>query len=195
MRSSCAATSAFMKRCLTGFSLVGLAAVGLLAWTGVATAQSNPSIVGFWHFELLNQDGSVFYQSLQQYHADGLEMEDAATPPTHPGHVCMGVWKQNGSAVQIYHNFWIYNGDGPPVGYGVLTEANTLKPDGNSLAGTFDFKQYDINDGHMTGHMTGTTVARRIDFDHPFGLFGAGALGYSPWSTALAYAPSTHLAC
>lgn len=190
-----ASTFTWLKRHLRGFAVVGLAAVSMLAWTGVAQAQSSPSIVGFWHFKLIQQDGTLYYQSIQQYHADGLEMEDAATPPTHPAHVCMGVWKQDGNAVQIYHVIWTYNGDKPPVGYVVLTENNTLSQDGNSLTGTYTVKEYDIKDGHLTGQGTGTTVARRIDFDHPFGLFSAGAVAPNPWSTVLGYAGEAAPAC
>lgn len=188
MNTSNAATPAFSRRRGVNIWVVGLAAAILLAWMGAASAQSSPSIVGLWHFKLVKQDGSLYYQSLQQYHADGLEMEDAATPPTHPAHICMGVWKQTGMSVSIYHIIWVYNGDGPPVGYVVLTEENTLSADGNALTGTFDMKQYDINDGSLVGQMAGTTVGRRIDFAHPFTLFGSGAAGTGPLSTELGYA-------
>jgi len=177
MRNALATLYASVKCRLSGATTVGLVAICVMAVTGMAAAQGNASITGFWHVKLVKQDGSLYYQSLQQYHADGLEMEDAATPPTHPAHMCMGVWKQSRNTVRIYHIIWVYDGDGPPVGYVVLRENNTVSSDGDAFTGTYDVKQYNIHDGTLVGHMSGTTVGQRIDFDHPFSLFSTGALG------------------
>jgi len=134
---------------------------------------TSSSIVGFWHVELLLPDGSLFHQGIQQYHSDGLEMEDAAAPAVNPANFCMGVWKQSGDTVNIYHIVFMYNGVDtlPPVNYGVLTETNILSEDGNSLNGNFEVIVYDLNNGDQLADVKGTTKASRIDFDHPFSIF------------------------
>ena len=143
------------------------------AIAGNKDAGTSNSVVGFWHVELLLPDGSLFHQGIQQYHSDGLEMEDAAAPAVNPANFCMGVWKQSGDSVNIYHIVFMYNGVDtlPPVNYGVLTETNILSEDGNSLNGTFEIKVYDLNNGNHLADVNGTIKASRIDFEHPFTLF------------------------
>jgi hypothetical protein len=153
-----------------------LFAVCMMYGTAVAgnkSVGSNNSIVGFWHVELLLPNGSLFHQAVQQYHSDGQEMEDAAAPAVNPANFCMGVWKQSGDTVRIYHIVFMYNGIDtlPPVNYGVLTETNILSSDGNSLNGTFDVKVYSLNSGSQLADVSGTIKASRIDFDHPFTIF------------------------
>lgn len=169
-------TARFNERRLLNLPVFILLVVFTLFGTAMAkkkVASSNNTIVGFWHFELHYSDGSLWYQSIAQYHTDGLEMEDAATPPVKPAHVCMGVWKQSGDTVKIYHIIYMYNGNDtlPPANYAVLRETNILNSDGNSVTGTFDVKVHDIKTGNMVQEVKGTTKASRIDFDRPFTLF------------------------
>ena len=84
------------RKRLISFSFVVMVAVCMMFGTAMAKKKDAPamdqsSVVGFWHAELHYTDGSLWYQSIQQYHSDGLEMEDASTPPFNPAHVCMGV--------------------------------------------------------------------------------------------------------
>lgn len=141
-------------------------------WTGFSSTGTALD-TGFWHFTLHYSDGSLWYRSIAQYYSDGTEMEDAATPPVKPAHVCMGVWKQSGDTVKIYHIIYMYNGNDtlPPSNYAELRETNKLDPDGDSLNGTFDVKVYDINNGNQVQEIKGTTNASRIDFQEPFSLF------------------------
>lgn len=167
------------KKRLHSLSYVVLITAFVMMMLGTAAANKkdtktaeSPSVVGFWHAELHYADGSLWYQSIQQYHSDGLEMEDASTPPFNPAHVCMGVWKMDGNTVKMYHIIWMYNGkDTPAVNYAVLRETNTLDNDGNLTTGTFDVKIYDIKSGKQVKEIKGTTIAKRIDFQHQFSLF------------------------
>jgi hypothetical protein len=129
------------------------------------------SVVGQWHVLLLvNGDPATpLFQSLVQYHSDGMEAESADQSSITPANYCMGVWKQHGNKVEIYHIAWLFD-NGTPVGYAVITQKNVLDNDGDSYKGTFEFKQYD-NDGNLLADFNGTTQGRRIDFHHPFTLF------------------------
>ncbi len=169
-------TTKFSQRLMRGLSFVLLIAPCIMfetAFAGNNNVNIGSSIVGFWHVELLLPDGSLFHQGTQQYHSDGLEFENAAAPAVNPANFCMGVWKQSGDTVNIYHIVFLYNGVDtlPPVNYGELTETNIVSEDGNSLEGTFAIKVYDLNSGNHLADINGTIKASRIDFEHPFALF------------------------
>ena len=174
--------------------LPGVVFLAICIMFGTAIAGNNNgntgnSIVGFWHVELLLPDGNLFHQGTQQYHSDGLEFENAAAPAVNPANFCMGVWKQSGDTVNIYHIVFLYNGVDtlPPVNYGELTETNILSEDGNSLNGTFAIKVYDLNNGNHLADINGTIKANRIDFEHPFALFGTSTNISSEKLTAANY--------
>jgi hypothetical protein len=140
--------------------------------------QGKPSVVGFWRALLLINGNAAtpLFQSIVQFHSDGLEMENADIP-TIGGNVCMGVWKQHGNTVQIYHVALIFDsGTGlPPTAtgvsrYSIITQTNTLDDDGNSYHGTFTATNYD-SDGTNLGSVSGTTEGHRIDFNHHFHLY------------------------
>ncbi len=154
-------------------ALIGFCTLFSTATAGNKGVSTGSAIAGFWHVELLLPNGSLFHQGIQQYYSDGTEMEDAAAPAVNPANFCMGVWKQSGDTVQIYHIVFMYNGNDtlPPVNYGVLTETNILSGDSDSLNGTFEVKVYDLNSGNQLAGINGTTKANRIDFNHPFTLF------------------------
>ena len=168
-------TTKFSQRLVRGLSFVLLIVPCIMfetAFAGNNNVNTGSSIVGFWHVELLLPDGSLFHQGTQQYHSDGLEFENAAAPAVNPANFCMGVWKQSGDTVNIYHIVFLYNGVDtlPPVNYGELTETNIVSEDGNSLEGTFAIKVYDLNNGNHLADINGTIKASRIDFEHPFAL-------------------------
>jgi hypothetical protein len=135
-----------------------------------ASAPEHNSIVGFWHVVLTlspADGGGMLYQSLQQFHADGLEMESADLDPS-GGNACMGVWKKTGPrTVEIYHVGWIFAVNPLGAGYFVLTEKNKLGEDGNTWTGTFEIKTFGP-DGTPTHDLTGTIAATRLDFSHHF---------------------------
>ncbi len=163
----------FSKRrvhCLPVVVLIALCIMHGSTIAGNKNVSTSNSVVGFWHVELLLPDGSLFHQGIQQYYSDGLEIEDAAAPPVQPANFCMGVWKQSGDTVNIYHIVFMYNGVDtlPPVNYGVLTETNILNQDDNSLTGTFEVIVHDLNNDNQLADIKGTIKANRIDFDHPF---------------------------
>lgn len=132
------------------------------------TAPTHSSIVGLWHVILTQSSGDRLWQSFQQFHADGLEMENADITPI-GSNVCMGVWeKVRSDTVKIYHVAWTFDpASGAPTGSALLTETNTLNKDGNSFTGTFAIQFYDAN-GDKLIKITGTTAATRISFSLPF---------------------------
>lgn len=81
----------------------------------------------------------------------------------------MGVWKQHGNTVKIYHVALTFDGSTgvPDGGYIIFTQKNTLSSDGNSYHGTFTFTQYDNTNTKVTS-FSGTTEGHRIDFNHPY---------------------------
>lgn len=127
------------------------------------------SIKGLWYVVLTQSSGIRLWQSFQQYHPGGLELESADLNPN-GGNFCVGVWKQRGRTVKIYHVGWTYDGtDGAPAGSFVLTETNKLSKDGNSFTGTFVFKQYDASaDSTPLATINGDLTGQRIDFSHPY---------------------------
>jgi hypothetical protein len=140
-----------------------------MAAEGENESHGHASVVGFWHVKLLNGDGSLYFQSLVQYHPDGMEAESADLDPN-GGNYCMGVWKQEGRTITVYHIAWLYSG-GNPFAYGVFRQTNTLDHDGDSYHGTFDLKVYDLTGVNELQEVKGTTVAHRIDFHHPFSIY------------------------
>lgn len=138
------------------------------------SATVNHSIEGLWYVVLTTSSHTTLWQSFQQYHPGGLEMESADLNPL-GGNFCMGVWKQEGRTVKIYHVGWTYNGtkesssEGDAEGSFVLTETSTLSADGNRYTGTFVFTQYDAEgDSTPVATIHGTLTGQRIDFSHPF---------------------------
>lgn len=125
---------------------------------------SRPSIVGLWQV-VYTAGGATFNQTLDQWHSDGTEFENAWLPPD-TGNICFGVWKEvRPGVIRLHHVGWIFTpGSTPPTASGTFTldEMNTVSRDGKSYTGTFTFKTYDI-DGSFTGtKVTGTIAATRI---------------------------------
>ncbi|MGA7522050.1 MAG: hypothetical protein WBW84_06180 [Acidobacteriaceae bacterium] len=140
-----------------------LAQAGNVQDDGIAHGSSG-SIVGLWHV-VYTAGGSTFIESLDQWHSDGTEFENAWLPPD-VGNICFGVWKQIAQrTVRLHHIGWVFTPGGtPPTASGVFTldETNKVSRDGNTYTGIFTYRTYDIN-GTPTGVVVeGTTAAVRI---------------------------------
>jgi len=117
-------------------------------------------IVGLWYTTYLTDDGQVFQYSLDQWHSDGTEFENAYVTPL-VGNICLGAWKKTGpSTVQLTHYGWNFDQFGNPAGYFTLTEVNTLGSK-DTYSGTFVFKVYD-DGGQLLQTIEGTQSATRI---------------------------------
>ena len=121
---------------------------------------TNGSIVGLWHVTY-SLGGEFFFESFDQWHSDGTELENANLIPSE-GNVCVGVWKQIGvRTVKLNHTGWNFDADGNPTGTFTIGQTNTVSPHGDSYKGTFDYKIYDV-DGNLLQELTGTQTAARI---------------------------------
>jgi len=127
----------------------------------------NNSIVGLWHV-IYTADGATFNESLDQWHSDGTEFENAWLPPD-AGNICFGVWKEIGpGTVRLHHVGWTFTpGSTPPTASGTFTidETNTVSRDGKSYTGTFTFRMFDGNGVETGSAVTGTLAATRITVD------------------------------
>ena len=132
------------------------------------TDENEPSIVGFWHLLLLNPDGSIFDEGYDVWHSDGTEVLNDTAPPqpaNGSGTVCLGVYEKTGPRTyKIKHPFWSFDATGTLVGTGVFLEEVTLDENGNSFAGTYVTKNFDLN-GTVTFEQTGDLKAERITPD------------------------------
>jgi hypothetical protein len=121
---------------------------------------NNDSIVGLWHVKYTS-GGQPFFESFDQWHSDGTELENPNLPPA-TGPLCVGVWKQTGPrTVRLHHVGWNFDFNGNSTGTFTLDESNTVAPNGKTYEGTFDYKIYDVN-GNLIQEVTGTQTATRI---------------------------------
>jgi hypothetical protein len=125
------------------------------------------SIVGLWHV-VYTAGGSTFNETLDQWHSDGTEFENAWLPPD-TGNICFGVWiKVAPRTVRLHHVGWLFTpGSTPPTASGTFTldETNVVSRDGKKYTGTFTFKTFDST-GAPTGiEVKGTMAATRITVD------------------------------
>lgn len=126
------------------------------------TAQRDPgsaSIVGMWHVTYTVGDTSnVFNETLDQWHSDGTEFENADLSPL-GGNICMGVWKPVGPrTVRLHHIGLTFSADGlDATGSFTLDEINTISANGKAYTGSFTFKTYNTD-----GDYSGTTVTGKI---------------------------------
>jgi hypothetical protein len=118
------------------------------------------SIVGLWHVTY-DTGGQLFYESFDQWHRDGTELENPNLPPI-GGSVCVGVWKTTPSGiVRLNHVGWNFDSNGNSTGTFSLGERNIVSADGNTYRGVFDYKSYDV-DGNLLVEIKGTQTATRI---------------------------------
>ena len=123
---------------------------------------AHDSIVGLWHV-VYTSGGSVFNETLDQWHSDGTEFENAYLAPAQ-GNICFGVWKSTGSrTVRLHHIGWTFDptSTGTANGTFTLDEDNTVSSDGKSYTGTFTFKTFDLK-GNPGTEASGTIAATRI---------------------------------
>ena len=123
---------------------------------------SHDPIVGLWHV-VYTANGGVFNETLDQWHSDGTEFENAFLAPAQ-GNICFGVWKSTGShSVRLHHIGWTFDptSTGTANGTFTLDETNTVSKDCNSYTGTFTFKTFDLK-GDQGMEVTGTIAATRI---------------------------------
>jgi len=123
---------------------------------------SSASIVGLWHV-VYTAGGEIFNESLDQWHNDGTEFENANVPVA-GGNICFGVWKTVGTrTVRLHHIGWTYDATtvAPANGTFTLDETNTVSKDGKSYTGDFTFTPYDLK-GNPGPQVKGTIKATRI---------------------------------
>jgi len=119
-------------------------------------------IVGLWHV-VYTSGGKLFNESLDQWHSDGTEFENAWLAPA-VGNICFGVWKPTGShSVILHHVGWTFDPTSTGTANGIFTldEENTVSSDCKSYTGTFTFKTFDLK-GNQGMELTGTIAATRI---------------------------------
>jgi hypothetical protein len=123
------------------------------------------TIVGMWHVTYtIGDTDTVFNKTLDQWHSDGTEFENADLSPL-GGNICMGVWKQVGArTVHLHHIGLLFSPDGlDATGSFTLDETNTVAANGETYSGTFVFKVYDTNGNFVSGsEVDGKIAATRI---------------------------------
>ena len=141
--------------------MLGQEAAGADSWG----AQGAP-IVGLWAV-VYTAGGATFNETLDQWHSDGTEFENAYLSPE-KGNICFGVWKPIGRrTVRLHHIGWTFdptNNTANANGTFTLDETNTVSADGKTYTGTFEFKTFDMK-GNQGADVTGTMAATRITVD------------------------------
>lgn len=120
------------------------------------------TIVGTWHVTY-TLEGAPFAEAFIQWHSDGTEWENINLPILE-GNLCLGSWTESGTSTFTRNHYgWTYDGAGNLTGYFNETETDALSKDGNSYAGTFAMKSYDLNGNEIPGsEATGTASADRL---------------------------------
>lgn len=163
------ATTASAACGLTGVGAKSAIALPILAPAGAHQSKDfapglGPSIVGLWHV-VYTAGGSTFNETLDQWHSDGTEFENAWLPPD-TGNICFGVWKEVApGTVRLHHIGWLFTpGSTPPTASGTFTldETNTVSRDGRTYTGVFTFKTFDITGAPTGVEVKGTIAATRI---------------------------------
>ena len=132
--------------------------LGCFGLSPVAQAAARSSIVGLWNVHYFIGDQELF-QTYDQWHRDGLEFEVNSVAP---GAMCQGIFKQMGNGtVHLFHVIWTFDTSGVLTGHIEETQTNTVSTDGQTYAGTFDQKFYDLS-GNFLFEATGTLTATRL---------------------------------
>jgi hypothetical protein len=135
-----------------------LIALGLCCVVPAARA-GDPSIVGLWRVHVFFDDGTEFYQSFKQWHADGLEFEVAnvnAIPDS-----CQGTFKvRPDGTVELLHFGWLFDQNGQ-AGHFRETETIRVGQDGDHYSGTWHERDFDAN-GNLISEEGGTLRATRL---------------------------------
>jgi hypothetical protein len=129
-----------------------------------SASATSDSIVGLWHV-VYTAGGAVFNESLDQWHSDGTEFENAYLPVAQ-GNICFGVWKTVGTrTVRLHHIGWTYDptAGGPANGTFTVDETNIISRDGQTYTGSFTFKTFPSTGEGV--EVKGTIAATRITVD------------------------------
>ncbi len=156
-KAACGSSSSLGQRGAVRLPMLGQAEGG--EWR-----DAHDPIVGLWHV-VYTAGGKVFNETLDQWHSDGTEFENAFLPPA-VGDICFGVWKATGwHTVKLHHIGWTFDGTGTTTADGTFTldENNKVAEDGKTYTGTFTFKTFP-NEGKGV-EVTGTILATRITVD------------------------------
>jgi hypothetical protein len=126
----------------------------------------NPAIVGMWEVTLF-AGGAIYDHAFQQFHADGLEMQNSGIVPPDFGNVCWGVWQQvSARTFKLRHFGWVFDANGNNTGTFVLTATCKVNRSGNSYTGTY---VADIllpsGEPDPSQHVTGNMSATRLTLD------------------------------
>jgi hypothetical protein len=124
------------------------------------------SIVGLWHV-VYTYEGALFNETLDQWHSDGTEFENAFLSPEQ-GNICFGVWKPVGPhKVRLHHIGWTFDPTKTETANGTFTldETNTVSSNGTTYTGTFVFKTFNLEGVEQGKEMSGTIAATRITVD------------------------------
>jgi hypothetical protein len=129
-----------------------------------SASAASDSIVGLWHV-VYTAGGSVFNETLDQWHSDGTEFENAFLPVAQ-GNICLGVWKTVGTrTVRLHHIGWTYDPTAGGTANGTFTvdETNVISRDGKTYTGSFTFKTFPSTGEGV--EVKGTIAATRITVD------------------------------
>jgi hypothetical protein len=160
-------TTASAHAACGSFSGVGSRTAHMLPMLGQAESESSESassasFVGLWHV-VYTAGGEIFNESLDQWHSDGTEFENANVPVA-GGNICFGVWKTVGTrTVKLHHIGWTYDAGTVAFANGTFTlnETNVVAKDGMTYSGEFTFTVYDLT-GNQLQQVKGTMKATRI---------------------------------
>ena len=130
-----------------------------------ADEPADDSIVGLWDvkFQQLSPGPPAFFdEGYDQFHSDGTEiMNDIPAPST--GNVCLGVFARTGPrSYRLHHVFWNFDAAGNVIGRGTWDSDITLDSSGNSYAGTWTMKNYNLAGTLLPPVLSGTLSAQRI---------------------------------
>jgi hypothetical protein len=132
-------------------------------------------IVGFWKVTLVSKgtlgipDGTLIDSGFAQWHSDGTEILNSSQRSPASSNFCLGIWKKTGKFHYTLNHFglsWDTSTD-KPLGPAQIYEEIELDHGADSYFGTFTIDQYDVSQGTVSVHITGTVTATRISVNTP----------------------------
>jgi hypothetical protein len=124
-----------------------------------ATGDGVGTIVGMWHaiLRIGNDDGPVFDEVLEHFHADGTELIISNGLPPALGNVCIGVWKRIGlRTFKLKHMTWNWSSDvggfgvpGTFAGHFVLEMTLRIDGSGNGFTGHWTARNFGLDGEHL----------------------------------------------
>ncbi len=142
-------------------------------------AGAGPSIVGFWHQQLIVSGAGgatqVIDDDLAHWHSDGTEIQNTSSRAPSTSDVCLGIWEKTGQRSYRLNPFpLVWDATGSTfIGPANLREEITLTRDGTRYRGTFTIYQYDPSGNKLPGGAEGVVTGTRITPDStPENIFG-----------------------